>query len=354
MIKRLLFKITTGLLILVVCYLMGEILLYVFYRHKLPFFPRYVTGVKYNDFSIRGNIPGMKYKHHSLEGEWTFEINKQGFRSDRDYDYQKQDNTLRILSLGDSFAIGFEVGQKETYAKVLERYLNANAINAEVINAGVSGFSNAEELVLYEQEGLKYSPDIIVLGFCHNDFDNNAMADLYTIKNDSLELNTKTYLPAIGLRDFLNSFSFYRWLSENSYTYNFVRTVVSIKIQQLLLKENLDKNISEDNENSKDQYKFDLTFKILERIKKLSIKNGIQVIIVDIPHPRLNVRTLDSFDLSGICDHYINSQEVFKKQKEGKFYREFGHGHWTELSHQLIGEEIGEYILQMQTSRFVN
>ena len=58
---------------------------------------------------------------------------------------------LGVLTLGDSFTIGYEVHQDQTYSHVLETYLNQHGIAAEVINGGVSGFGNAEQLIFFEQ-----------------------------------------------------------------------------------------------------------------------------------------------------------------------------------------------------------
>ena len=57
---------------------------------------------------------------------------------------------------------------------------------AEVLNTGVSGFSTAEELAYLENEGLRYSPDVIVVGFFANDYSDNARADLYRLVDGNL------------------------------------------------------------------------------------------------------------------------------------------------------------------------
>jgi hypothetical protein len=62
----------------------------------------------------------------------------------------------RILVLGDSMTEGYEVRQNATFAKVLEHRLRDKGIDAQVLNTGVSGFGNAEELMFLEHEGMKY------------------------------------------------------------------------------------------------------------------------------------------------------------------------------------------------------
>ena len=76
-----------------------------------------------------------------------------------------------------------------TYASVTEAYLNEKGLAAEVINTGVAGNSTAEELIFLEQEGIKYRPDVVVLGFFGNDLHENLRADLYRLEHGNLILN---------------------------------------------------------------------------------------------------------------------------------------------------------------------
>ena len=205
---------------------------------QLAIFPRYVSDVQYADFKIRGNIPESSYRHKSADGKWDFRINKNGFRSDAEYNYDKPKDVKRILLLGDSFTFGFEVNVEETFGYVLEQYLNENGQKFEVINAGVSGFGTAEELAFFENEGMKYDPDYVILGFFVNDYHNNIMSNLYDIEEGKVIVNSHEYLPAIKTRNLLNSFGLYRWLSGNSYLMCFIRNALSAQIQAKIREEN--------------------------------------------------------------------------------------------------------------------
>jgi hypothetical protein len=215
----------------IIAFLLGEITVYFLYKEKIVLFPRYVTDAQYNDFQIRRNLPDHSYKHTSFDGKWEFKINSQGFRDIRDFKYEKPKEVLRVLVLGDSFTIGYEVRQNQTYSAVLEAYLKRKGIQAEVINAGMSGNSNAEELIFYEQEGVRYQPDIIILGFYHNDLEDNLRSNLYSLKEGQLLVKNKTYLPGIKIGNFLNRFSLYRFLNENSYLVNFINMGITAKIK---------------------------------------------------------------------------------------------------------------------------
>ena len=101
-------------------------------------------------------------------------INSRGLR-DREIDPARAKGRLRVLCLGDSFTWGQGVGDDETYPKLLERELTG----AEAINAGVSAWGTAQELLWLEREGFGYSPDVVTIGFYLNDFADNASDSMF-------------------------------------------------------------------------------------------------------------------------------------------------------------------------------
>jgi lysophospholipase L1-like esterase len=109
--------------------------------------------------------------------EIEISINSQGLR-DFEYAYERDADVFRILVLGDSFTEAFQVDLEESFLKVLERKLNAEASGGpsryEVIGAGVSGFGTDNELLFFRHEGHKYSPDVVMVAlYIGNDIRNN-------------------------------------------------------------------------------------------------------------------------------------------------------------------------------------
>lgn len=105
--------------------------------------------------------PGSEYEWRDIE----VEINSQGLRGP-EVAYEKPANTYRILNVGDSVAMGWGVGEEETYGYQLEQYLNETADNSQhfqVINAAVPGWNLANELAFLQAEGLRYEPDLVLL-----------------------------------------------------------------------------------------------------------------------------------------------------------------------------------------------
>ena len=91
----------------------------------------------------------------------TLNTNSRGLRGKRDFPYTKNKDKVRILILGDSFTFGDEVSDDETYSA----HLQAMLPDTEIINMGVHGYGHDQMLILLKEEGIKYQPDIVILGF---------------------------------------------------------------------------------------------------------------------------------------------------------------------------------------------
>lgn len=107
-------------------------------------------------------------------------INSRGLR-DREHVFEKPVGTKRILVLGDSYAWGYGVADREVFADVMERNLDTLG-TWEVLNTGVSGWGTDQQYLFLREEGLRYDPDVVVLAFfIGNDIDNNSAANQYTL-----------------------------------------------------------------------------------------------------------------------------------------------------------------------------
>jgi lysophospholipase L1-like esterase len=87
-------------------------------------------------------------------------INKQRIRN-KNIAYTRDPLRKRIVCLGDSVSWGYGVNDDETFCVNLEKLLQ----NTDVINMGVPGYCTGDELLLYQYEGYKYNPDIVMLCF---------------------------------------------------------------------------------------------------------------------------------------------------------------------------------------------
>ena len=112
------------------------------------------------------------YDHEPNQRAFTidqpFVTNSMGFRDEREVPANK-DGEFRILSLGDSLAVGLGVSQEDTYARRLEALLRPRYGAVRVINAGVGCYSTWQEVDLLKEKGVKVQPDIVMLEFFWND-----------------------------------------------------------------------------------------------------------------------------------------------------------------------------------------
>ena len=97
--------------------------------------------------------------------------NAKGARGRRDYPYERGEKS-RIVVIGDSFAFGWGVSDDETYSALVERSLP----DVEVINLGIGGYGTDQMLLMLRSEGLKYQPDLIVVGVVTADSPRNLVA----------------------------------------------------------------------------------------------------------------------------------------------------------------------------------
>lgn len=136
--------------------------------------------------------------------------------------------------------MGYEVDFEETFSQVLERELRRADLEVEVLNAGVSGYSNGEALLYLERELLKYDPDVVVLSFFGNDFSDNVRSGLFSLSDEALIQTADSYVPGGALGDFLNTNPIFNWLSGYSDAFAMVKETITRVVKWRTVKENLD------------------------------------------------------------------------------------------------------------------
>ena len=138
--------------------------------------------------NYQGNINGVKIR-----------INSHGFRG-REYEVDKK-NHFRIILLGDSITFGRTIPEKDTFAAKLEKSLKKVKPKTEVLNMGVDGYDTLQEVLQFKKNGLKFSPDLVLVCYCLNDIGVTPLdfgfMDMY--------LNPK--------RSFMYHFRVWRWIN---------------------------------------------------------------------------------------------------------------------------------------------
>ena len=100
--------------------------------------------------------------------ELTYTTNSLGLR-DREFAPTPTPGVMRILAVGDSWTFGLGVNLPETWPKQLERALGERGVKAEVINAGVSGYSTLTYAKVLKRFYDLYHPQLTLVMTCAND-----------------------------------------------------------------------------------------------------------------------------------------------------------------------------------------
>jgi lysophospholipase L1-like esterase len=332
--------------------LVGEVVVRLALKDRSVLYPRYHTDYHYGAYTLRGIRPHSDFWHTSVDGTWEFVTNNRGFRDTRDFPYAKPAGTLRVLSLGDSHTQGYEVHQDATFSAVLERYLRSHGTRAEVLNAGVSGFSTAEELAFLENEGYKYQPDVVVLAFYANDFEDNLKADLFGLdKSGGLVEHKHEHIPGVRIQNVIYSIPGVKWLSENSYFYSLLLNNVWEYFKARLTRNAVASTEYAVPTESASTYETDLALALIERMQRYCRSHGMRLIVVDIPAQGKPYHFADSLPpaaqqtLKAEQIEYVSSHALFSDYDGAvALHVPHGHQHITELTHAAIGVELGRLI----------
>ena len=95
--------------------------------------------------------------------------NGSGFRNVAEIPETPAPGELRILSLGDSFSIGMQVDQTHFFGAALETQLRAAMPERRVTVANAEVSDPAFGLYYLQNSGVRYQPDVVLLGLCGND-----------------------------------------------------------------------------------------------------------------------------------------------------------------------------------------
>jgi hypothetical protein len=119
-------------------------------------------------FRIAGIQPIPEVERPNIK----YQKNSKGLR-DYEHDYEKAEGVFRIVMTGNSFTYGSGVASlDDILPKRLEKVLNAEFRGRprfEVINGAEPGYNTPEEYQWLKKEGIKYSPDLIIVVYFFND-----------------------------------------------------------------------------------------------------------------------------------------------------------------------------------------
>lgn len=142
-------------------------------------------------------VPNHRQTLQTREYRVEWSSNAQGVRAERDFG-PKSPAVRRIVCVGDSFTAGDQVPYRETWPAVLESELEqrlrraGSELRVEVVNAGIPGFSTANEAAWIAKFGARFEPDLVLLGLTPNDLLENQFPLQYTARDGMLVASRST------------------------------------------------------------------------------------------------------------------------------------------------------------------
>lgn len=317
-------------------------------RFKVIPFPSYINSDEWWEerwLRNRHIISEITYypidKYHPILG-WTLKenlnkvnvyngsvsSNSAGIRGKKEYSIEKTNKT-RILTIGDSFTFGEGINDNKTFSTYLEKMYE----NSEVINMGVHGYGTDQQLLKLKISGLKYNPDIVILGFYYNDIYRNELSfrdfvkPKFILKNGNLTL---TNVPVISPKEYEKAFRLR--------TFNYLKILKDKFFGQKI---NEEKN-------------FNLSYRLLEEIIKESQSANATPIFVYLPRKKEVIKNKSPGKLFlEVCNKEkvtcINPipkiRNFLKNESNPESYFEY---HYGEEIHKLIAEEIYENLMSKE------
>lgn len=281
--------------------------------------------------SLKGWISKPNIRDMEVFNNKVLNTNSKGIRGITEYSYSKDQDKIRILVLGDSYTFGEEVSDNETYSYYLQEMIP----NTEVINLGIHGYGHDQMLLYLKEEGLKYKPDIILLGFIYPDMKRNMVnfrdyaKPKYTLRGKKLKLTASPVTPPDKTMkwDWIRP-RIFDVFANLRYTFRF-RFGLYEKEKAELTAAILTEIIAQI-----DSIQATPIFVYLPLIKEIAISDST---------------TVGEKYLSDVCNNnesvnYFSARPYLVEQlNEGVTFKE--HGHWGSVGNYAIAEAIKQYLI---------
>jgi hypothetical protein len=279
----------------------------------------------------KGWVSKPNLRDMQVFGDRVLNTNSRGLRGKREHNYEKPAGVTRILLLGDSFTCGDEVSDDETYAHYLQEMLP----ETEVINLGVHGYGHDQMLLMMEEEGVRYQPDIVILGFLPMDMDRNMLSfrdfakPIYRLDDDLVLDNVPVPTPDEVLK--------WDWLEPRSLE------IFALLHQMIRTKFGLIRREMEQK-----------TVALLARVVDIASSIGARPLLVYLPvYQEINTNPGDVWGEAflfrtcatiGSVDCFSARPHFTRKLEQGIKFRP--HGHYDALGNRIVAEAIRDHLLE--------
>ena len=92
--------------------------------------------------------------------------------------------TAGIVFIGDSFTMGYGVGDNEAFPALIRARLASRGVTIPVLNTGMGNNGNGRWVKFFEHDAAKFRPRIVVFQVMANDFDDDLAERLFRLDTD--------------------------------------------------------------------------------------------------------------------------------------------------------------------------
>jgi hypothetical protein len=134
-------------------------------NHNGDLYNRAVMEIDLSSARLFRHRPGLDLAFRGFD----FHTDSRGFRG-KERASPKPADTRRVLFVGDSVVLGWGVDEAETFVALVQDDLCARAGERwEAVNAGHLLHDTTQELAAFEEQGVNYEPDLVLLVYVDND-----------------------------------------------------------------------------------------------------------------------------------------------------------------------------------------
>lgn len=250
-----------------------------------------------------------------------------------------QTNKIKIFIIGDSFTqMNYVSNGEEWYA-----YLEKSFTNLELFVYGGGGYGNLQEFMILDDFLDVIQPDLILLQFCRNDFQNN----LYELDLLTYPCNNHFIRPYLENDKIVYRLPLaYSTIRNYSYFADRLLRIYDVHLAKNISKQDfvstntklLNKKYNTTHEKAKDT-----TSKILSMFKTRAGVIPLYVFGISDRKELKHIFESNSFTIiPGILEY------LRKKKMQGNHITIVNDGHWNKLGNQLVGEKLIQYFSKVE------
>lgn len=272
-------------------------------------------------FSIPDDEFGVVHKknysciRYTPEFEMIFHTNSLGFRGNEPI----QPIEKSILFLGDSFTEGYGVNDGEEFPDIIRRKTKASA-HTTILNAGIGGIGTGHWIKFLNTEAIKFSPQLIIIQLCGNDFSDNLREHWFEVDRDGKLIErsfAKTKRVQRAFQSFLDLFPFL-------YYSHLVSALRELKFPPLQTEAEPQMQKAES-----------LTYLMIEELAKIAKEKKWPALFLTAEIPDKREASIESL----LQAYDFPLIKIPKKDTRPDLYYQVD-GHWNKAGHQFVAETI--------------